>query len=81
MFKLALLKSKKQKNTFYLLACFLKQWISILEKEKIGNYKATLKACVCSDLILWISKSTDKGKIIQAYGSFFNVELHSYGST
>jgi len=32
----------------------------ILGKDKMGNYKATLKVCICGDLILQISKSADK---------------------
>lgn len=52
--------------------------MTISGKDKTGNYKASLKAYICGNLVLWISKSTDKGYIIKFPGSLFNMGLHSY---
>lgn len=53
-------KSPKKKS-LHISTCFLKQWMAILGKDKMGNYKATLKAYICGDFVLQISKSADKG--------------------
>lgn len=67
-----------QKRNFSLSACFLKQGMTISGKDKMGNYKPRLKVCICGGLVLWISKSKDKGCIIHAHDSLFNLGLHSY---